>query len=218
MLADNIDIVKRNIEMAGGKNITVIAATKTIDASIISSLPSMGIFIAGENRVQELLSKYDKVSGISWHFIGRLQRNKVKYIVDKVDMIHSVDDFALADEIDKQCGKIKKRMPVLVEVNIGGEESKGGVNESEVFSLCEYVSKKQWLILKGLMSVLPKDAPETMYDKLNSLFNEVKEKFTGADILSAGMSGDYYKAIKHGANMVRLGTCLFGQRIYTKVD
>ena len=222
MLSDNIINAKRNIELAGGHNVTIVAATKTVPAGVIASLPSLGISIAGENRVQELLSKYDSVEGVTWHFIGRLQRNKVKYIVDKVEMIHSVDSAALADEINKQCAKINKVMPVLIEVNMGDEESKGGVNACDVLELCDYVYKLEHVELKGIMSVLPKGAPTEMYASLNDIFVKVKGKYPFADVLSAGMSGDYEVAVRNGANLVRLGSCLFGQRIYqqkvTKVD
>lgn len=213
MLSENIITAKRNIELSGGHNVTIVAATKTISAEVISTLPSLGIEIAGENRVQELLSKYDKVHGVTWHFIGRLQRNKVKYIVDKVALIHSVDSVELADEINKQCGKISKVMPVLVEINMG-EESKGGISKDSAMELCEYIAKLEWLELKGIMSVLPKDAPKSMYSELNSLFMSVINRFHTADVLSVGMSGDYEVAVQNGANMVRLGSCLFGQRIY----
>ncbi len=213
MLSENIENAKKNIERAGGHNVTIVAATKTVSAEIISSLPNFGITIAGENKVQELLSKYDSVKGVTWHFIGRLQRNKVKYIADKVAMIHSVDSANLADEINKQCLKINRVMPVLVEVNMG-EEAKGGIGFDSTIELCDYISKLPNLELKGIMSVLPKEAPSDMYAKLNGLHIQVKNKFPNADILSMGMSADYELAVKNGANMVRLGTCLFGQRIY----
>ena len=213
MLPDKILTAKKNIERAGGHNVTIVAATKTVPAEIVSSLPGHGITIAGENRVQELLSKYDSVSGVTWHFIGRLQRNKVKYIADKVAMIHSLDSNALADEINRQCAKIGKVMPVLVEVNMG-EESKGGVDIGSVMALCEYADSLPQLELKGLMCVMPIGATEEMYDKLTEVFGKVKDRFPGADVLSAGMSGDYETAVRHGANMVRLGSCLFGQRVY----
>lgn len=213
MLADNINIAKKNIELVGGKNVTIVAATKMVAPEIISTLPENGISIAGENKVQELLSKYDKVSGVVWHFIGRLQRNKVKYIVDKVDMIQSVDSIQLADEINKQCAKIAKIMPVLVEINLG-EESKGGVSFENVFELVDYVEGLPQLKLNGIMSVLPINAEAAMYDKIYELFCQVRAKYSHADVLSVGMSADYQIAVEHGANMVRLGSCLFGQRIY----
>ncbi len=213
MLADNINIAKKNIELVGGKNVTIVAATKMVAPEIISTLPENGVSIAGENKVQELLSKYDKVSGVVWHFIGRLQRNKVKYIVDKVDMIQSVDSIQLADEINKQCAKIAKIMPVLVEINMG-EESKGGVSFENVFELVDYVERLPQLKLNGIMSVLPINAEVAMYDRIYELFCQVRAKYSHADVLSVGMSADYQIAVEHGANMVRLGSCLFGQRIY----
>ncbi len=213
MLSENINNVRKNIELAGKQNVTIVAATKTVPPEIISSLPNYGINIAGENKVQELLSKYEFVNGIVWHFIGRLQRNKVKYIADKVSMIHSLDSTLLADEINKQCAKINKIMPVLIEVNMG-EEAKGGVSVDHVIELCEYTVGLPNLELKGIMSVLPKNAPNEMYSDLNELHKKVQSKFPNADILSMGMSGDYELAVKNGANMIRLGTCLFGQRVY----
>ncbi|MBR2971145.1 MAG: YggS family pyridoxal phosphate-dependent enzyme [Clostridia bacterium] len=213
MLSDNIITAKKNIELVGGHNVTIVAATKTVPAEIIASLPELGIKIAGENRVQELLSKYDSVSGVTWHFIGRLQRNKVKYIADKVAMIHSVDSKPLADEINRQCAKIGKIMPVLVEVNMG-EEAKGGVLVDEVFELIDYVNELPNLQLRGIMSVLPVNAPKSMYLELSELSKIVQQKYPQADVLSMGMSGDYQTAVECGANMVRLGSCLFGQRIY----
>lgn len=213
MLSDNIITAKKNIELAGGRNVTIVAATKTVSAEIISKLPELGIQIAGENRVQELLSKYDNVSGVTWHFIGRLQRNKVKYIADKVAMIHSVDSKPLADEINKQCAKIGKIMPVLIEVNMG-EEAKGGVGIGELFELIEYITELPNLQLRGIMSVLPVNAPKSMYLELSDLSKKVQQKYPQADVLSMGMSGDYQVAVECGANMVRLGSCLFGQRIY----
>ena len=213
MLLDNIKIAKKNIESNCSNDVTLIAATKTVPSEIINTLPSLGITIAGENRVQELLSKYDDVKGISWHFIGRLQRNKVKYIVDKVDMIHSVDSVALADEINKQCAKIGRIMSVLVEINMG-EQAKGGVSIDEVIALADYVDSLPFLQLKGVMCVLPIAADEQMYQSVYEIFDKLKHKYNHANVLSMGMSGDYITAVKHGANMVRLGSCLFGQRIY----
>ena len=213
MLLDNINTAKKNIESNCSHNVTIIAATKTVPSEIINKLPSLGVFIAGENRVQELLSKYNDVKGVSWHFIGRLQRNKVKYIVDKVDMIHSVDSVALADEINKQCAKIGRIMPVLVEINMG-EEAKGGVSIDDAVSLADYVESLQQLQLGGIMCVLPIDASEQMYKCVYEIYKKVNHKYNHANVLSMGMSGDYITAVKYGANMVRLGSCLFGQRIY----
>ena len=215
MLNDNIIKAKENIKRCGGHNVTIVAATKTVPPETINLLPSLGVTVAGENRVQELLSKYEHVNGITWHFIGRLQTNKVKYIVDKVELIHSVDSVKLADEIERRCEAIGKRMDVLVEIN-DGEEAKGGVSESELFPLCEHIISLPHLRLKGIMCVMPKDASEDMYEHLFELSQKVKGSFAGADELSLGMSGDYETAVKHGATIVRLGSCLFGQRVYDK--
>ncbi len=214
MLSDNI--AKLNADIAStGKEVTVVAATKTVPAEIINLLPSYGILAAGENKVQELLSKYNDVKGITWHFIGRLQRNKVKYIADKVDMIHSVDSFELAEEIEKRCCKIDKIMNVLVEINTGSEASKGGVSYDEVEGLCERIQGFPHLKLRGLMGVFPIGADESAYARLGASYDLLKDKFA-FDCLSAGMSADYMIAIKYGANIIRPGSCLFGQRNYNK--
>ena len=214
MLSDNI--AKLNADIAStGKEVTVVAATKTVPAEIINLLPSYGILAAGENKVQELLSKYNDVKGITWHFIGRLQRNKVKYIADKVDMIHSVDSFELAEEIEKRCCKIDKIMNVLVEINTGSEASKGGVSYDEVEGLCERIQGLPHLKLRGLMGVFPIGADESAYARLGASYDLLKDKFA-FDCLSAGMSADYMTAIKYGANLIRPGSCLFGQRNYNK--
>lgn len=214
MLSDNI--AKLNADIAStGKEVTVVAATKTVPAEIINLLPSYGILAAGENKVQELLSKYNDVKGITWHFIGRLQRNKVKYIADKVDMIHSVDSFELAEEIEKRCCKIDKIMNVLVEINTGSEASKGGVSYDEVEGLCERIQGLPHLKLRGLMGVFPIGADESAYARLGASYDLLKDKFA-FDCLSAGMSADYMTAIKYGANIIRPGSRLFGQRNYNK--
>ena len=209
MLSDNI--AKLNADIAStGKEVTVVAATKTVPAEIINLLPSYGILAAGENKVQELLSKYNDVKGITWHFIGRLQRNKVKYIAD----INKVQE-VLAEEIEKRCCKIDKIMNVLVEINTGSEASKGGVSYDEVEGLCERIQGLPHLKLRGLMGVFPIAADESAYARLGASYDLLKDKF-GFDCLSAGMSADYMTAIKYGANIIRPGSCLFGQRNYNK--
>ncbi len=206
-----IDAVKSTCGIT--RDITIVAATKTVEPERINELPKYGITEIGENRVQELLDKFDKVHGLNWHFIGSLQTNKVKYIIDKVKLIHSVDREALADEIDRQAEKHGLIMDVLVEINIGGEESKSGVNPNEALKLMEYVATKPHINLRGVMSVFPVNADEELYERLSRFGQKAKEKY-GADIISAGMSGDYERAIKHGANTVRLGSAIFGKRIY----
>lgn len=194
-------------------DITVVAATKTVSPERINELPSLGITIAGENRVQELLEKYDKVRGIEWHLIGALQTNKVKYVIDKVKLIHSVDRRSLVDEIDKQAKKHGLVMDVLVELNMGREDSKSGVMPEDVDELMAYVTTKENVRLRGIMAVFPKNAPDVLYAELKEIAASAKEKY-GVTVVSAGMSGDYEKAIRYGANMIRPGSIIFGNRIY----
>lgn len=195
------------------RDIKIVAATKTVPADKINMLPSFGITAAGENRVQELLDKFEAVKGIEWHFIGALQTNKVKYIIDKVALIHSVDRKSLADEIDRQAAKHNLVSDVLIEINIGKEPSKSGVFAEDAQELMACVTSKANVRLRGVMSVLPHDAPDEMYLKLASIGKIAADKY-GADIVSAGMSGDYEKAIRFGANLIRPGSAIFGKRIY----
>lgn len=194
-------------------DVTVVAATKTVSPDRINLLPSFGVGIAGENRVQELVEKFDKVNGVEWHFIGALQTNKVKYVIDKVKLIHSVDRESLADEIDRQAEKHGVIMNVLVEINVGGEISKSGVSPDKALNLMAYVAAKKHIRLKGVMSVLPEGAPDELYMRLAD-FSGIASKQYGADIISMGMSGDYEKAVRFGANMIRPGSAIFGKRIY----
>lgn len=209
-----IEEVKRECGIT--REITVVAATKTVSPERINVLPKYGIKIAGENRVQELLDKYDEVHGLEWHFIGALQTNKVKYIIDKVSLIHSVDREALADEIDRQAEKRGIIANVLVEINVGGETSKSGVSPDRAKNLIDYVAAKKRVRLKGVMSVLPINATDAQYAKLAEFGKYALEKY-GADVISAGMSGDYEKAIRYGANMIRPGSAIFGKRNYTEI-
>lgn len=199
------------------QDVLVIGASKTMPLErILFVRDNTDVKIFGENRVQELLEKY--TPDVRWHFIGQLQTNKVKYIVDKVELIHSVDRLSLLQEIDRQAKKHGKVQDILIEVNIGGEEKKGGVAPSEVIDFAKEVDKYPSVRLKGLMSVLPnveKDALDAFYLQLSKLYDTLKQtKLDNADIryLSAGMSNDYDVAVKYGANIVRLGRALFGER------
>lgn len=199
------------------KDVLVIGASKTMPIErILFVRDNTDVKIFGENRVQELLEKY--TPDVRWHFIGQLQTNKVKYIVDKVELIHSVDRLSLLQEIDRQAKKHGKVQDILIEVNIGGEEKKGGVAPAEVIDFAKEVDKYPSVRLKGLMSVLPnveKDALNAFYLQLSKLYDTLKQtKLDNADIryLSAGMSNDYDVAVKYGANIVRLGRALFGER------
>lgn len=199
------------------KDVLVIGASKTMPLEkILFVRDNTDVKIFGENRVQELLEKY--TPDVRWHFIGQLQTNKVKYIVDKVELIHSVDRLSLLQEIDRQAKKHGKVQDILIEVNIGGEEKKGGVAPEEVIDFANEVDKYPSVRLKGLMSVLPnveKDALNAFYLQLSKLYDTLKQtRLDNADIryLSAGMSNDYDVAVKYGANIVRLGRALFGER------
>ena len=199
------------------KDVLVIGASKTMPIErILFVRDNTDVKIFGENRVQELLEKY--TPDVRWHFIGQLQTNKVKYIIDKVELIHSVDRISLLQEIDRQAKKHGKVQDILIEVNIGGEEKKGGVAPAEVIDFAKEVDKYPSVRLKGLMSVLPnveKDALNAFYLQLSKLYDTLKQtRLDNADIryLSAGMSNDYDVAVKYGANIVRLGRALFGER------
>lgn len=199
------------------KDVLVIGASKTMPLErILFVRDNTDVKVFGENRVQELLEKY--TPDVRWHFIGQLQTNKVKYIVDKVELIHSVDRLSLLQEIDRRAKKHGKVQDILIEVNIGGEEKKGGVAPTEVIDFAKEVDKYPSVRLKGLMSVLPnveKDALNAFYLQLSKLYDTLKQtKLDNADIryLSAGMSNDYDVAVKYGANIVRLGRALFGER------
>ena len=199
------------------QDVLVIGASKTMPLErILFVRDNTDVKIFGENRVQELLEKY--TPDVRWHFIGQLQTNKVKYIVDKVELIHSVDRLSLLQEIDRQAKKHGKVQDILIEVNIGGEEKKGGVAPAEVIDFAKEVDKYPSVRLKGLMSVLPnveKDALDAFYLQLSKLYDTLKQtRLDNADIryLSAGMSNDYDVAVKYGANIVGLGRALFGER------
>lgn len=199
------------------QDVLVIGASKTMPLErILFVRDNTDVKIFGENRVQELLEKY--TPNVRWHFIGQLQTNKVKYIIDKVELIHSVDRLSLLQEIDRQAKKHGKVQDILIEVNIGGEEKKGGVAPAEVIDFAKEVDKYPSVRLKGLMSVLPnveKDALNAFYLQLSKLYDTLKQtRLDNADIryLSAGMSNDYDVAVKYGANIVRLGRALFGER------
>ncbi len=215
----SVDNVKERIANAAIKSgrkpedITLVAVTKTQTAERINLLADCGVFDIGESRVQELLLKNDYINPcLRRHMIGHLQTNKVKNIVEKVCMIQSVDSLRLAEEIDKRCKILDKTMDILLQVNIAGEKQKFGVSLRELPALCEAVSGFTNLKLRGLMQIAPADAQE---QDLRYFFAEAKklyDKIPGADVLSMGMSGDFEIAIEEGANMVRIGSIIFGER------
>ncbi len=207
-----------------GHEVNIVAAVKMQTSDTVDELMSLSPdIILGENRVQELQAKYNPA--YKWHFIGQLQTNKVKYIIDKVEMIHSLDRDDLAKEIEKQATKHNIVMPCLIEVNMGAEITKGGVEPEKVFDFLKSLEQYPHIKVEGIMSVLPNlgDTPEldALYARLYEIFEQAKTvKTTNADIkyLSAGMSHDYKIALKHGANIIRLGRILFGERVYQQVN
>ena len=201
------------------EDITIVAATKTVDASRIIPVVNAGVTNLGENRVQELLGKVGSINNVSWHMIGHLQKNKVKYIIDKVSLIHSVDNFELAQEIDKHASKYNKVQDILVQVNISGEESKSGVSESHCLPLIERISTLKNVRTCGLMTIPPAAAEEQhvrqLYSKCNSILIDIRRQQldnVSMNRLSMGMSGDYEIAIQEGANIIRIGSGFFGTR------
>ena len=228
-LEKNLDLIRKNIEAAKSKfksrqDVTILAATKTIPASVINYVTQeLCVYDIGENRVQELLEKYDDLilEDVTIHFIGKLQTNKVKYIVDKVDMIHSVDSIKLAKEIDTRCAKIGKVMDILVEINIGREENKSGIMPEEVEEFMEQLAQFHNIRVKGLMTLAPVCAEKEDYrkyfretyaifiDNLQKKLHNINMEF-----LSMGMSGSYDVAVEEGSNIVRIGSALFGHRDY----
>ena len=175
----------------------------------------------GENRVQEFLGKYENYSEKSEiHFIGGLQKNKVKYIIDKVSMIHSVDSVELAAEIDRRAGSHGLVKDILLEINIGGEESKGGIAPSELIETAKAVSGLENVRIRGLMTIPLVNCDEKYFASMQELFENSKQKYSflsGMDTLSMGMSGDYATAVKYGSTLVRIGSGLFGYRNYSKI-
>ena len=214
MLADKLNLVKKNIEEAcdtagrSPQEVTLIAVSKTKPVEMLKEAYDAGARVFGENKVQEIVDKYDQMpSDVQWHMIGHLQRNKVKYIIDKVSMVHSVDSVRLAEAIEKEAAKKDICMPVLIEVNVAGEESKFGLSVEEV---------------KGLMTIAPFVAnPEEnreVFQKLKKLSVDIAAKNinnVNMSVLSMGMTNDYQVAVEEGATMVRVGTGIFGERDYS---
>lgn len=216
--------VRNACQRAGRRreDVTLIAVSKTKPVSMIQELLPMGVRDFGENKVQELTAKEEILpKDIRWHMIGHLQRNKVKYVIDKACMIHSVDSLRLAQEISKEAVKHNLVMPVLIEVNVAGEESKFGVSLEEAMSLVEEVSKLPGIRVNGLMTIAPYvEDPEdnrAIFRNLRKLSVDIGEKnFDNVtmNVLSMGMTGDYEVAIEEGATHVRVGTGIFGERNY----
>lgn len=203
------------------EEVRLIAVSKTKPVSDIEEVLTTGILDYGENKVQELSDKYDVLpKNIRWHMIGHLQRNKVKYLIGKTVLIHSVDSLRLAEQIEHEAAKADTIMNVLIEVNVAGEESKFGTTCNEAIELVRAVAALKHVKIKGLMTIAPfTDNPEDnriYFKKLKQLSVDIKSKNidnVDMDELSMGMTGDYEVAIEEGATMVRVGTGIFGERI-----
>ncbi len=229
MIKENLLKVEQNIQAAckrAGRlreEVTLIAVSKTKPVSMIEEVMKEGIIDFGENKVQELTTKYEVLpKDLKWHLIGHLQTNKVKYIIDKAAFIHSVDSYKLAEHIDKEAEKIGIVSNVLIEVNIAGEDTKFGISADDAYPLIFEISKLKNLQVRGLMTIAPfVDNPEKNrehFRNLRQLNIDIKLKNidnVNMDVLSMGMTGDYEVAIEEGATMVRVGTGIFGERDYT---
>ncbi len=227
-IEENITEVKRRVEEAAKKagrnpeDVLILAVSKTIDVPRIKEAVECGLNSLGENRVQEIMDKYEPMGeGINWHLIGHLQTNKVKYIIDKVCLIHSVESLKLAEEINKKAEKAGIIMDILVEVNIANEESKFGIKPEDCESFIRELSKMKNINVKGLMTVAPfTENPEEnrgyfkgLKDLLVDINNKKIDNINMSE-LSMGMTGDFEVAVEEGATIVRVGTGIFGERFY----
>ncbi len=231
MIKENLNKVRKNIDEAAAKAgrtdpVTLIAVSKTKPVEMLREAYDAGVRDFGENKVQEIVDKYPQLpDDIRWHLIGHLQTNKVKYIIDKVCLIHSVDSYKLAEEISRQAVKHDTTAEILIEVNVAGEDSKFGVSPEDTADLVEKISHLPGIRIRGLMTVAPYvDVPEenrAVFCALRQLLVDIDGKNidnVSMDCLSMGMSGDYGVAIEEGATHVRVGTSIFGQRDYTGVE
>lgn len=228
MIHENLAEVEERVAKAckrAGRNrdeVTLIAVSKTKPVEDVREAMADGIIDFGENKVQEIMDKYEAIpEKLNWHMIGHLQRNKVKYIVDKVCLIHSVDSLRLAKQIDEEAKKKERVCPILIEVNVAGEDTKFGVSVEETEDLIREIAKLPNVQVKGLMTIAPfVDNPEdnrVHFKTLKNLLVDIKRKNidnVDMSILSMGMTGDYEVAIEEGATMVRVGTGIFGKRNY----
>ena len=228
MVAENYRYVLKKVEEACArsgrdpKDVTLIAVSKTKPIEMIEEAMEAGARVFGENKVQELCDKYEQLpKDLHWHLIGHLQRNKVKYIVDKAELIHSVDSLKLAEEISKEALKKNVEVNILIEVNVAEEESKFGVSVEETLALVEEIAKLPGIHIQGLMTIAPytTDPEENrpVFRTLKKLAVDIKKKNIDnvcMVVLSMGMTGDYQVAVEEGATLVRVGTGIFGERNY----
>ena len=229
MLKENLEYVESQIREAcersgrAREEVTLIAVSKTKPVSVLKEAYDLGVRVFGENKVQELADKYEELpKDIRWHMIGHLQRNKVKYIIDKVELIHSVDSLRLAETIEKEAAKHNITANILIEVNVAKEDSKFGLMPEELNEFVFEVAKFPHIQVQGLMTIAPfVDDPEEnrgIFQRLRKLSVDIAAKNVDnitMRILSMGMTNDYTVAVEEGAAMVRVGTGIFGARDYT---
>lgn len=226
-IQENLEAVRAAVASAAKKagkspnEVILLGATKTVSPEKIQEAVDAGLSFIGENRVQEFTEKYGKVENVHWHFIGHLQTNKVKYIIDKAELIHAADSERLLDEIQRQAEKHSILANVLLEVNASEEESKFGVGFDAVLPLIEENEARPNVNIKGLMTIGPQTKEEKRvreaFSKMKKLYDALKNQVfsqTEMQYLSMGMSGDYSIAIEEGANIVRVGSAIFGDRNY----
>ncbi|WP_315168553.1 YggS family pyridoxal phosphate-dependent enzyme [Metaclostridioides mangenotii] len=229
-IKDNLFEIRKSIKEATNKadrsenEVTLLAVTKTVETDAIQEAMANGVTEVGENKPQELVRKYDIIGDkVMWHLIGSLQTNKVKYIIDKIHMIHSLDRISLAKEIQKQAEKVDRTIKCLVQVNISKEESKHGIYREDVVDFVKEVSNNfKNIKIEGMMTMAPFTEDEvevrSVFKGLKELSNEIKDlniPNVDMDVLSMGMSHDYKIAIEEGATIVRVGTSIFGKRDYS---
>lgn len=229
MLRDQLSEVEERIQAACARagrrreEVTLIAVSKTKPRSVLKEAYDLGVRVFGENKVQELTEKYDALpDDIHWHMIGHLQTNKVKYIIEKAELIHSVDSVRLAEAIEKEAAKRDRIVDILVEVNVANEESKFGIRVDETLPFIRQIAVYPHIHVCGLMTIAPfVENPEEnrpIFKNLHKLSVDIAQKNIDnvkVNILSMGMTNDYEVAIEEGATMVRVGTGIFGARDYT---
>lgn len=218
-IAKNIEKLQQHIDNISPKNgkVSIIAVTKMVDVDKANQAIDAGMKFLGENRVQEFLNKYEKLTNnASFHLIGHLQTNKIKYLIGKCQLIHSVDSLKLLQEIEKQCAKKQLEQQILIQVNIAKEESKFGISVTDLISIINANEFNKWVKIKGLMTIAPfeENTEDTrwVFRRLNELYIDIKGKTfynTDMEFLSMGMSNDYQIAIEEGANMIRIGSKIF---------
>ncbi|MCH5212795.1 MAG: YggS family pyridoxal phosphate-dependent enzyme [Oscillospiraceae bacterium] len=225
-IGENLNAVKARIAEAAatcGRNaeeIKLIAVTKTYPIELMNEAIRLGVTDIGENKPQEVRDKFEYVLPVRWHLIGHLQSNKVKYVIDRCSMIHSVDSIKLMDEIERLAALHNRDIDILIQVNISGEESKSGIDPQDLEGLLLHAAELKHTHVKGLMTIAPKAEfgdVSIHFENMQKLYNEIKGRnYTNVSMeeLSMGMSGDFETAIKYGATMVRVGSAIFGARNY----